>query len=95
MAIDAIGASQLNAPQTERSDGGGERFAAALTRFLHEVNSDQLEAAKEMKRLVVDGEGSIHEAMTAMNNAEGSFRLLMEMRNRLVDGINRLLQTRG
>ncbi len=45
MAIDAIGASQLNAPQTERSDGGGERFAAALTRFMHEVNSDQLEAA--------------------------------------------------
>ncbi len=48
-----------------------------------------------MKRIVVDGEGSIHEAMTAMSNAEGSFRLLMEMRNRLVDGINRLLQTRG
>ena len=95
MAIDAIESGTLNAPQTQRGEIGGGHFARALTQFLLEVNSDQIKAGNEMKRLVVDGEGSIHEAMVAMNNAEGSFRLLMEMRNRLVDGINRLLQTRG
>ena len=95
MAIDAIDSGRLNAPQTQRSEAGGGQFAQALTQLLLDVNSDQIKAGKAMKRLVVDGEGSIHEAMAAMNTAEGSFRLLMEMRNRLVDGFNRLLQTRG
>lgn len=95
MAINPIGAGNVTSQGTERSERGGERFAASLAEFLKDVNSDQTEAAKEIKRLVVDGEGSVHEAMAAMTKAEGSFRLLMEMRNRLVDGINRLLQTRG
>ncbi len=95
MAINPIGAGNVTSQGTERSERGGERFAASLTQLLKDVNSDQTEAAKEIKRLVVDGEGSVHETMVAMNKAEGSFRLLMEMRNRLVDGINRLLQTRG
>ena len=95
MAIDAIDPGRLNAPQTQRSEAGGGQFAQALTQLLLDVNSDQIKAGHAMKRLVVDGEGSIHEAMAAMNTAEGSFRLLMEMRNRLVDGFNRLLQTRG
>ncbi len=95
MSIDAIDSGKLNASQTQRGESGGGHFAQALTRLLLEVNSDQIKAGNEMKRLVVDGEGSIHEAMIAMNNAEGSFRLLLEMRNRLVDGFNRLLQTRG
>ncbi len=95
MAIDAIDSGRLNAPQTQRSEAGGGQVAQALTQLLLDVNSDQLKAGQAMKRLVVDGEGSIHEAMVAMNTAEGSFRLLMEMRNRLVDGFNRLLQTRG
>jgi flagellar hook-basal body complex protein FliE len=41
----------------------------------------------------VEGKGSIHEAMVAITNAEGSFRLMMEIRNRLVLGINQLLES--
>ncbi len=95
MAIDAIESGTLNAPQTQRGEIGGGHFARALTQFLLEVNSDQIKAGNEMKRLVVDGEGSIHEAMVAMNNAEGSFRLVMEMRNRLIEAVNRLLRPQG
>ncbi len=92
MNINGIGPRELGAPESEHRAGGGERFADALTRWLHEVNSDQVEAASKIKDLVVEGKGTIHDAMIAINNAEGSFRLLMEMRNRLIDGVNRLLQ---
>jgi len=95
MAINPIEAGKLSAPQTKPSEGGGAHFAEALTQFMLEVNSDQIKAGNQMKQLLVEGEGSIHEAMVAMNTAEGSFRLLMEMRNRLVAGITQLLQTRG
>jgi len=76
-----------------QADGDGESFAAAVTKMLRDVNADQVDAAREVQSLVVDGKGSIHDAMVAMSKAEGSFRLAMEMRNRLIDGINRLLQT--
>ena len=52
-----------------------------------------MSAAKKIKGLTVDGEGSIHETMVAMSNAEGSFRLMMEIRNRMIEAVNRLLQT--
>ncbi len=92
MAIDPIGARGLGAAAGQAERAGGERFADALGEMLRDVNRDQLDAAKQAEELLVEGKGSIHEAMVAMSRAEGSFRLLMEMRNRLVDGLNRLLQ---
>lgn len=74
---------------------GGAGFANALAEMMQAVNSDQVVAADRMHKLVVAGEGSIHDAMVAMANAEASFKLAMEVRNRLVDGVNRLLQSQG
>jgi flagellar hook-basal body complex protein FliE len=95
MAVNPIGEGGVAAPGAEQTRTGGASFADSLTRFINEVNQDQLDAGEKIQQLAVDGKGTIHEAMIAMNNAEGSFRLLMAMRNRLVDGLNRLLQTRG
>jgi len=72
---------------------GGQTFAAELTSLLTEVNRDQADAATKAIDLAVNGNGSIHDAMIAAEKAESSFRLLMEMRNRLIEGVNRLLET--
>jgi flagellar hook-basal body complex protein FliE len=72
---------------------GGGAFAKALTEMVQNVNADQVVAADEIRSLAVDGEGSIHEAMVAISRAEGSFRLMMEVRNRIVQGVNELLRT--
>ena len=93
MAIDPIGTGLTSTLGSERAQSGGETFSRAVTDLLKEINRDQVDAARSVKEFAIDGKGSIHEAMAAMNKAEGSLRLLMEMRNRLVDGINRLLQT--
>ena len=61
--------------------------------MIQDVNGDQVVAAEQIQKLAVEGEGSIHEAMVAMSHAEGSFRLMMEVRNRIVQGINELLRT--
>lgn len=95
MPIEGIGARGFIAPEVQPGRRGGESFAASLTEILQEANRDQVDAARQIKELIIDGKGTIHEAMSAMGKAEGSFRLLMEMRNRLVQGIDRLLQTRG
>lgn len=93
MTIQPVGSSPSGAPEIENSSGGARRFTDDLTRMLRGVNQDQLDAARAIDRLMVEGEGSIHEAMIAMSKAEGSFRLLITMRNRLIDAVNRLMQS--
>ncbi len=94
MAIESIGPSALaNLRPGAAKEVEGTGFAGELSKFLEGVNKDQVEAATKIKDLAVDGKGSIHDTMVAVSNAEGSFRLLMEMRNRMIDGVNRLLQS--
>ncbi len=91
MVIQPVGGASGQAPVIRGPDEGSG-FVDDLVRILREANQTQIDAAHTAEKLVVKGEGSIHEAMLAMSKAEGSFRLLMEMRNRLVDAVQRLLQ---
>jgi flagellar hook-basal body complex protein FliE len=93
MEIEGTRESALSRPEPRVPGSGGASFADAVTQMLQDVNSDQVQAAGKIRDLAVDGEGSIHEAMVAMSNAEGSFRLMMEIRNRIVQTVNELLQT--
>jgi flagellar hook-basal body complex protein FliE len=93
MQIDGIGGPSIAARVGESGPSGGEAFAKALGEMVQNVNQDQVVAADEIRALAVDGEGSIHEAMVAVSRAEGSFRLMMEVRNRIVTGVNELLRT--
>jgi flagellar hook-basal body complex protein FliE len=95
-ALDRLGPAPAALPPPAPdapAESGGAEFARAVTRMIEQVNSDQLDAARTIQQLAVEGKGSIHEAMVAITNAEGSFRLMMEIRNRLVLGINQLLES--
>jgi flagellar hook-basal body complex protein FliE len=93
MQVDDVSARALAPRVGELRDSGGGAFARALTEMVQDVNRDQVAAAESIRALAIDGEGSIHEAMVAISRAEGSFRLLMEVRNRIVQGVNELLRT--
>ena len=93
MAIDPIGTDPFADPTRFTQKTGGESFAETVTRVLKDANSDQVTAAAKINDLMVEGKGSIHDTMVAMSNAEGSFRLMMEIRNRMIEAVNRLLQT--
>ena len=99
MSIESIATANTYAVPRETSIGvvqpqeAGGSFAEALGAVIHEANRDQVDATQKAVALTVKGEGTIHDAMVAADKAEGSFRLLMEMRNRIVEGVNRLLET--
>ncbi|MFQ5693225.1 MAG: flagellar hook-basal body complex protein FliE [Nitrospinota bacterium] len=68
-------------PETEKT---GKDFSDILKEAVAEVDSLQKEAAQAIEKLVV-GEGeSIHEAMIAMEKANLSFRMLMQVRNKVL-----------
>ena len=95
MQIDDVRGNARALLSGETTPSGGSSFAKALTEMVQNVNSDQVVASDQIRALALDGEGSIHEAMVAISRAEGSFRLMMEVRNRIVQGVNELLRTAG
>ena len=63
--------------------GGGEAFAESLGKLLDGVESTQLEANSAITNMV-QGNGEVHDTMIALQRAEMSLQLTIQIRNKLV-----------
>ena len=74
----------------EKKDGG---FAAALKSSLSEVNAMQQKADAAVSALATgDSKVSLHETMIAMEQADVSFRMMMQVRNKIVEAYQEILR---
>jgi flagellar hook-basal body complex protein FliE len=82
------------APTPERTQGarGDGSFAATLERSLAEVNRLQQSADASITALASGGKASLHDTMIAMEQADVSFRLLMQVRNKIVDAYQEIMR---
>lgn len=62
-----------------------------LGQMIGDVQNRQ-DIAKEAVQSVLQGEGSVHKAMIAMEEATISFQLLAEMRNKVVESLQELMR---
>jgi flagellar hook-basal body complex protein FliE len=60
-------------------------FKEFLTQALNEVNTMQADADQAVKQLITGGDVNPAEVLTAVQKADMSFRLMMQIRNKLVD----------
>ncbi|GIW82461.1 MAG: flagellar hook-basal body complex protein FliE [Gemmatales bacterium] len=60
-------------------------FGAVVERFIGGANADQAQADAAVRSLVTGQANSVHEVALAVARAELSFRLLLEIRNRLIE----------
>ncbi len=67
-------------------------FKNILGGVLDEVNTLQHEADAQIQRLVSGETEDLHEVTSAMDEAETSFQLMMEIRNRLMDAYKELMR---
>jgi flagellar hook-basal body complex protein FliE len=83
----------LEAPKPaddEKKDGG---FAAVLKSSLTEVNRMQQKADAAITALATgDNKVSLHETMIAMEQADVSFRMMMQVRNKIVEAYQEILR---
>ncbi len=90
-----IQAAQGPSPQKTspgESEETGRGFNDVLKEAVEEVNKLQMEAGEAMEKLAVgEGEG-IHEAMIAMEKAGVSFRMLMQVRNKVMAAYQEILR---
>ena len=62
----------------------GKSFKDFLVNSIHDVNSMQQEANKAVETLATGGEVAPAEVLTAVQKADMAFRLMMQVRNKLV-----------
>ena len=67
-------------------------FSAVLGHMVNGVNSKQVAAADAVNNLQSGGNVSLHRAVIAMEEANVSFQLMVEVRNKLLDSYKELMQ---
>ena len=72
--------------------GAAGSFAAALKSSLTEVNKMQQQADAAISALATGDKVSMHETMIAMEQADVSFRLMMQVRNKIVEAYQEILR---
>lgn len=84
-----LGPEGLAKPPAEDGKGG---FAAVLKQSLTEVNRMQQKADAAITALATGDKASMHDTMIAMEQADVSFRLMMQVRNKIVEAYQEILR---
>ena len=96
MDVTRIGNTPLIAPAETPAAKGSENksqsFGEVLKDSLKQVNSLQQEADASIQSLATGGEASLHDTMLAIQKAELSFKLMMQVRNKIVEAYQEVLR---
>ena len=99
MPVPPIGRSQGVGPagpaRTGPTEGSSKPFADYLAQKLEEVSDLQVNAEGEIQKLVSGQDTDLTSVVLAVRKADLAFKALMEIRNKLVDAYEEIIQARG
>jgi flagellar hook-basal body complex protein FliE len=70
----------------------GADFTAHLRNALGDVNDLQQKADEAIQKLVGEGKGDLQETMIALEKADVSFRLMMQIRNKVLEAYQEIMR---
>ena len=71
---------------------GGDGFSKLVTGFIDETNKAQVGSDQAINDLVAGKTDNVQQVVMAVANAEMSFQMFMEIRNKLIDSYNELMR---
>jgi flagellar hook-basal body complex protein FliE len=80
--------------QPGASAAGGQPFKNILLEALDQVNSMQSEANEAVEQLVTGGDVNPAEVLTTLQKADMSFKLMLQIRNKLVQAYQEINNVR-
>lgn len=81
--------SKINAPEEKP----GESFAATLKNAVSEVNTRELQAEQSVQDYMSGKETSLHNTLISLEKAEISFKLMMQVRGKLMEAYQQIMRT--
>jgi flagellar hook-basal body complex protein FliE len=95
MAIDAIGGALTSLGSstglTQPASGAGLRFTQALGRLIDESDEAGKQANTKVAAML-DGSGDVHDAMVALQRADISVQLTVQVRNKLMNAYQEIMR---
>ncbi len=82
----------LSEPKTAPVQNVGDKFAAALSGSIAEVNQAQLAADDAAKQIAAGETKNLHEAMIKLEEADISLRLMVQVRNKAVEAYQEIMR---
>lgn len=76
--------SDVQAPSTPAGQGGGGEFLSSLKEAIAKANEIQVEASREVDKLITGESQNVHQTMIALQKADVSFQMMMQVRNKIV-----------
>ena len=70
----------------------GDGFSKLVTGFIDETNKAQIGSDQAINDLVTGKTDNVQQVVMAVANAEMSFQMFMEIRNKLIDSYNELMR---
>ncbi|MBY0276403.1 flagellar hook-basal body complex protein FliE [Candidatus Binatia bacterium] len=89
--VRGVGETPASAPVKAPGATDG-KFANVLQDSISEVNKLQQKADASITALATTGEASLHETMIAMEEASVSFKLMMQVRNKIVEAYQEVMR---
>ncbi len=74
------------------ANAAGETFADSLRQAFEGVNEDQTKANIAVKELVAGRTKNIHETMLVLEKADISLKMMMQVRNKIVDAYKEIMR---
>ena len=82
----------IGSAKKAESKESGDSFKNVLSGYLKETNEMQNEADESLSRLVKGDTDNVHEVMLAMSKADVSFRMMLQVRNKLVEAYQEVMR---
>ncbi|MCP4097699.1 MAG: flagellar hook-basal body complex protein FliE [Mariniblastus sp.] len=89
-SLDSISSLGNNKGATRSNGEGG--FSKLVDSFVQQTNENQMISDQAIDDLVQGKTDNVHQVVLAVANAEMSFQLFMEIRNKLIDSYNDLMR---
>jgi len=79
-----------NSPKDNKANA--PKFSETLKDMISQVDDLQKNSAKSIENFVAGKEGNLHEVVSAMEEAQLSFQLMIEIRNKLLESYQELMR---
>jgi flagellar hook-basal body complex protein FliE len=80
-------------PATLGNESNGSSFGDVLANAMEQVSHLQAEAGSESQKLLTGNTQDIHAAMVALQKADVSFQMMMQVRNKLVSAYQEIMKS--
>ena len=81
----------VTTPKTDSKTGIS--FNETLQKYITEANDLQIKADRDIQRMIAGDEIDAHEVMTAVEKANMSFEMVMEIRNKMMEAYREVMKT--